>query len=327
METINPNSLYALGMLYGKGDIFFNDVNLCKLRFGIKYRRPNIASLRSDNLRRDTKAEKLSPSVAQGVFNEFADLSRIFESSFGVQIRLEPLPTDVNSWNKKLITLESGAINTSSKILKELFNQPKINSSTLQHVPTYLFNKTMSSEFVKAFLQGVCDSAGLPPSEATSLYGGSGIPRVQIELEWRRWYVPIEICRLFQRRLEIPIQMINWGHPNTRGQNSYRGQNHQFRIYAQYFKKLNFRMKFKKQELKNLLDRISLRTDRDDFYPDSAIRKAKNPPHKCILHNENDKDLPDELNNLHFTNPAAYQIYNILKKKSYPLEHENNIND
>ena len=101
-------------------------------------------------------------------------------------------------------------------------------------------------------MQGIADSAGLPPSENSSGFGRSGIPRVQIELEWARWYIPVEVCRLFQRRLQIPVQMINWGHPNVRGKNSYRGQNHQFRIYLQYFKSLNFRLKFKKDELNNL---------------------------------------------------------------------------
>lgn len=327
MDPINPNSLYALGMLYGKGDIIFNSNQTCNLRFGIKYRRPLVASLRSDNQRRNTVAERLSPSVAQEIFNEFVDLSGRFESSFGVPIKLERLPTDVNSWDKKLITLQSDEIDVGSGILKKMFSQNKISLSTLQHVPKYLFDETTPIEFVKAFLQGICDSAGLPPSENSSLFGRKGIPRVQIELEWRRWYVPIEVCRLFQRKLKIPIQMINWGHPLVRGQESYRGQNHQFRINAQYFEILNFRFNFKKRELKNLLQRISRRTNGISFYPDSAVRRTRISPHKCNHHNEGDKDLPTELINLHFDNPINYQIYNILKKKSYPLEQNSNFND
>ena len=328
MEYRDSNTLYALGMLYGKGDILFNsDGSSCKLIFEIKYRRPRTASLRSDNKRRDLTSEMLSPPVTVDVFNDFKDLSRIFTQSFGVRIDLEPLPNDVNSWNKKRIILESEDIKTDSKILKQLFDKDKIDNTTLQHVPMYLFDKKTSKQWVIAFLQGVCDAAGLPPSEASSAYGSNGPIRVQIELEWGRWYLPVEICRLFQRKLSIPIQMINWGHPNSRGTNSYRGQNHQFRIYAQDFKILDFRLRFKKTELDNLLSRVQSRSSVKGFYPKNITKKAKLPPYPCNKHNENDPDLPLELRGKHFE--RNYQIYDALKSSCYPLKtiEDNNYND
>ena len=62
--------MYALGMLYGKGDIIFDKKKgKCTLRFGIRYKRPKVAAKRSDNLKKNTTAE--------------ADLSRSFKQEHG----------------------------------------------------------------------------------------------------------------------------------------------------------------------------------------------------------------------------------------------------
>ena len=119
MEPINPDSLYALGMLYGKGDIIFNANHTCNLRFGIKYRRPLVASLRNDNRRKNTSEERLSPSVASNVFNEFVGLRNKFMMSFGVPVELELIEQDLTSWNRKTIILQTNKINIDSNILKK----------------------------------------------------------------------------------------------------------------------------------------------------------------------------------------------------------------
>jgi hypothetical protein len=110
--------------------------------------------------------------------------------------------------------------------------------------------------------------------------------------------------------------MINWGHPNIRGEKTYRGQNHQFRIYAQYFKNLNFRLKFKSIELENLLSKIKIRKEQINFYPQNIKQEAKKEPYPCVSHNEDDIDIPEELRNLHFN--KNYQIYETLKLNSSP---------
>ena len=85
--------------------------------------------------------------------------------------------------------------------MKKLFGADKITSATLQHVPSYLFDAPIV--LVQSFIQGIFDAAGLPPSESSSAFGAKGLARVDLELPFARWYVPVEVCRLLQRRLSI----------------------------------------------------------------------------------------------------------------------------
>ena len=324
--------MYALGMLFAKGDIIFlKKQRKCKLRFGIKYKRPQVASKRSDNLKKNTASETLSKSISLSVFNEFLKLKSKLTEELGVNVELDLIPDELESWDTKTIFLETAELETNSPIILKLFNTTsRINPSILQHIPNYLFDesKTTKSDVV-GFLQGVADASGLPPSTTTS-YLGTGSdksPRLQFELVHDRWYVPVEICRLFQRRLGIPVQGINWGHPSIRGVFTWKTQNHQFRIFAvdSIFGGFTFQLDHKKDSLAALLKETkalkkSKRKKEVKFYPDSS-RKPKKLPLTIKKKPFNDPDIPEPLQNLHFGSFATgrkkikkYNKYKFTKK-------------
>ena len=317
--TINPTSMYALGMLYGKGDIIFDKKKgKCTLRFGIRYKRPKVAAKRSDNLKKNTTAEKHSESVSYAVFNEFTQLRKKLKTTLDVNVDLDFLPQQIDEWDTKTIFLNTAKLDTNSPIVLELFDTTsRIDPSILQHVPNYLFDKSKTTKAdVVGFLQGVADASGLPPSTTTSYKstGKDASPRLQFELVHDRWYIPVEICRLFQRRLEIPVQGINWGHPSIRGVFTWRTQNHQFRIFAADILAggFNFQLKFKKNSLAELLKETSTSGSKKPekkkiFYPDAA-RQAKRLPLTIKKKPFNDPDIPEVLQNLHFGSFATRRM-------------------
>jgi len=302
--------MYALGMLYAKGDIIFHKKQRkCTLRFGIKYKRPNVAAKRSDNLKKNTTAEKNSESVSYAVFNDFTRLQKQLEKELDVKIDLDFLPENIKEWDTKIISLETSELDTDSPIILELFDTTsRIDPSILQHVPNYLFDESKTTKLdVSGFLQGVADASGLPPSTTTSYMTTTkdAKPRLQFELVHDRWYIPVEICRLFQRRVEIPVQGINWGHPSVRGVVTWRTQNHQFRIFAADILAggFNFQLKFKKDSLAELLKETSTSGSKKPekkktFYPRG--RQPKRLPLTIKKKPFNDLDIPKPLQNLLF---------------------------
>lgn len=306
---IREDETYAIGMLFGKGDILFSTTrDLCNLQFGIRFRRPTVHALRRDNISVPTTGGG-TISIQRSVFNEFRYLEQRFTRVFGVRISLQPLPPERSTWERKGIFLRSDDLSIRAGRLQDLFGVSEVTRDTLQHIPTELLDPSKPLNIIKAFLQGITDSCGLPPSEVSSAYSGGGTPRLQIELEWRRWYIPVEVCRLFQERLGISVNMINYGHPLIRGINSYRGQNHQFRIYLDQpgIDRTIFRLNFKQQAFKTLLNRLNIRIQRRELCP-SGKRFATKLPIHCRRHNENDRDLPTQLRNIHFFKPRNYQI-------------------
>lgn len=306
---LTSDELYMLGMLYGKGDIMITETgNECIFTFKIKYRRPSIDALRSDNVsvpRAMTTVSNITIEVS--VFNEFNDLRRNIENILGVNVDLKPIVPRgrriSNGWEMKQMTLQTARMRTNSRILTRLFDVDLITHDTVQHIPSYLFDEDMPHNLILSFIQGFCDACGLPPSEVSAAYSGTGRQRVQLEPNWNRWYIPIEVCRLFQTRLNMRVNMINWGHPLIRGVNSYRSQNHQMRVWLDTITTNIFRLSFKREALESLIERRGTTSADDISYCPQHIRNRGFIIYRCNDHNEDDPDLPEELRNIHMDSP------------------------
>jgi hypothetical protein len=302
--NFHADEAYMLGMLYGKGDILINDSGTeCELIFKIKYRRPSVDALRTDNINVPLVSVNNIP-IEVAVFQEFQDLRRSFQNFLGTTVDLRLINSGgrkKDNWEMKQVILNTGRFRTNSGIIRRLFDCDRITAETIQHIPNYFFDDNISTNLVLTFIQGFSDACGLPPSEVTAAFGGRGIQRIQLEPNWRRWYVPIEICSLFQTKLEIPVNMINWGHPLIRGINSYRGQNHQIRIRLDSINTNLFRLSFKSEAFEGLLDRTGRCTANQGIYNfcPSQVSQSSFYIHRCGNHNENDSDLPVEVRGIH----------------------------
>ena len=313
-SKINSTTMYALGMIYAKGNIQFDRNKNCKLIFEIKYRKPSVSSERSDNISRNNvvQTNQNNDSVSQSVYNEFVKLRNNFKKEFDIPVELDLLPENRASWNKKSMTLVTESMSVNDSNLLELFDTDIIDKSTLQHVPNYLFDTSNTSlALVKSFLSGAADACGIPPDPNTSAFGtgDKNQPRLDLDISRDRWYVAVEICRLFQRRLGIPVSYINFGHPSVRGPWTHK-QNHQLRIFLYFINETKYHsFNFSLEHKKKALEKMKAAAKKSDLdapvnqhkFPDNPRgKKPKRVPLTINKYPFNDPDMPEELHNKHF---------------------------
>ena len=112
-------------------------------------------------------------------------------------------------------------------------------------VPAIIFQ--VPREIQLEYIRGFAD-ASATPSHSDYVQYGSGSPkfhRIVLQVTHDNWTLPIQICRLLQTNLEVPVQHILWGHPNLRdpkgrGKKQQWAKEHRIRIYAQDFLRVGF---------------------------------------------------------------------------------------
>lgn len=112
-----------------------------------------------------------------------------------------------------------------------------------------------SPEEVKIeFMRGIADAGGF--IRHSNNYMGHK-RRVYIEVNNRNWSLPIQLCWILQRGLGVPVQLIQWGHPNTRTPGVQTGRSwakeHQLKIFAEHFRKVGFHIEYKQQILEEFV--------------------------------------------------------------------------
>ena len=135
------------------------------------------------------------------------------------------------------------------KILLELFGKEfHFHSGSIPHAIS-----NFDSEFKIEFINGLLDTAGF-------CNAGGWLPRKGKTSEVRQrayfqvvrnWKLTVEIDNFLRQEFNIPIQTIDWGHPNIRdgnlveakaGKSSAYAREHQLKIYPEYLKQFKFRI-------------------------------------------------------------------------------------
>lgn len=156
-----------------------------------------------------------------------------------------------------------------------------------------------STSIKKSFVRGMADAAAEIGLGADHPWNKKH--RVVIAFN-ENWILPIQLCRLLQNDLKVPVDGILWGHPNIRDpqvRNPRVGiREHQFRIYSEAFEKIGFDIGYKNEILEELV-----KDDRDNhpgkihFCNLSAReRRTKKKRHP----QEKNKNLPKTLYGCHF---------------------------
>ena len=157
------------------------------------------------------------------------------------------------------------------------------------HIPqeVSLFEKQMQIEFINGLLDtsGFCNAGGWLPRKGKN----SEIrQRVYFQVV-RNWGLVVEIDNFLRSEFGIPIQTIDWGHPNIRdpnlvdaraGKSSSYAREHQIKIYPEYLKDFRFRISSKQKMLDELLAHNIFGgfSNREDWFPPSKINSFK-PDH------------------------------------------------
>lgn len=168
---------------------------------------------------------------------------------------------------------------------------------------TELFNISVDEK--KELLRGIADVTGYI-RKSNIAFGQIGAHRVYIEIPGN-WQMVIDIANML-KDLNIPVQTIDFGHPNFRdsnmkkyneGKQNYWKKEHQLKIYANVFMPVGFNIKHKQKALETytqeLLENINIDSTHK-FYWEKAVRTKNKPTHPA----ENDMSLPECIRGKHY---------------------------
>ncbi len=166
-----------------------------------------------------------------------------------------------------------------------------------------LYNITTDEK--KELLRGMSDVTAYI-RKSNMAFGQDGCHRVYIEIPGN-WQMVIDISNML-KELDIPVQTIDFGHPNFRdsnlkkynqGKSYYWKKEHQVKIWANEFMPIGFNIVHKQRTLESYSDELLEYLDEEKthkFYWEKAIRKKDKPIHPM----ENDESLPDKIRGKHF---------------------------
>lgn len=165
-----------------------------------------------------------------------------------------------------------------------------------------LFN--ISTDEKKELLRGIADVTG-HIRKSNAAFGQKG-HRVYIEIPGN-WQMVIDIANML-KELDIPVQTIDFGHPNFRDSNvekynegkfNYWKKEHQIKIYANVFLPVGFNIKHKQRALEKYAKELLQYMKPDStykFYWEKIVRRKQKPSHPA----ENDTSLPEAIRGKHY---------------------------
>lgn len=166
-----------------------------------------------------------------------------------------------------------------------------------------LFNITTDEK--KELLRGIADVTAYI-RQSNIAFGQDGCHRVYIEIP-ANWQMVIDISNML-KSLDIPVQTIDFGHPNFRdsnlkkyneGKHMYWKKEHQVKIWANEFLPIGFNIEHKQRALETYAEELLDYLDENKthkFYWEKPIRKREKPIHPM----ENDQSLPYKIRGKHF---------------------------
>lgn len=183
------------------------------------------------------------------------------------------------------------------QVSKLFFNKSSFDSFI---IPNEMYSE--SKENKVEFVNGLLDAAGFFNAGGWFVRKGKhGNSRMRAYFQIvRNWKMPVLICNFLKSELQLPIQTIDWGHPNIRDSNmkDYYNSNplswsreHQVKFLPEYYNIFKLKMKHK-QEMFNELVAHNLKVDfdsNDDCNPPNPISKGQLKPYHL---GESDTRIP-----------------------------------
>ncbi|PKA82456.1 hypothetical protein ATE92_0585 [Ulvibacter sp. MAR_2010_11] len=272
---LTPDISYLLGLITGRGEIQYNvDIKRIVIDFEYKTQKVIAGSLSLD--------QKL----------------HIQTSLDSVVIRLQNMGINVQkdvSDKKISLALKWEKEDISWLFIKFLINGTRFSYHNFQ-IPEPIFDTSDTNK--KEFLRGLSDVTAYVRDSNKDQRGKH---RVYIEISNKNWYIPPQLCQLFQS-LNIAVQYIGYGHPNLRSSKSKStttswAKEHQMKIFAEDFEKVGFYISHKNEVLQELsVYNKKNFTNSQKLCDGTSQRKAS----KRIHPHETHEKLPQELQGKHF---------------------------
>lgn len=276
---MNNQMAYLVGMILGNGEVQ-RDVNSTTITIEIPHK----------NLRDDEGLE-----VSVYVKSSLADIRSVIEPLLG-----HSLPISQTKSVTRVSFTKPNEDYTMREILRFIGNG--IHHSTMT-MNDELFN--MSTDEKKELLRGVADVTGYI-RKSNNAFGQDGCHRVYIEIPGN-WQFVIDIANML-KTLDIPVQTIDFGHPNFRDSNlkkynegkpNYWKKEHQVKIWANEFLPIGFNIVHKQRALERYAEELLDYLDEEkthQFYWEKPVRLRNKPIHPM----ENDDSLPEKIRGKHF---------------------------
>lgn len=276
---MNNQMAYLVGMILGNGEIQRNQ------------RETTITiEIPHKNLRDDAGLE-----VSVYVKSSLADIRGVIEPLLG-----HSLPISQTKTATSISFTKPNEDYTMREILR--FIGSGIHHSTMT-MNNELFNITTDEK--KELLRGVADVTGYI-RKSNKAFGEEGHHRVYIEIPGN-WQFVIDIANML-KKLDIPVQTIDFGHPNFRDSNlkkynegkpKYWKKEHQVKIWANEFLPIGFNIVHKQRALEIYAEELLEYLDEKKthkFYWEKPIRLKNKQIHPM----ENDVSLPEKIRGKHF---------------------------
>ena len=276
---MNNQMAYLVGMILGNGEIQRN-TDSTTITIEIPHK----------NLRDDDGLE-----VSIYVKSSLADIRGVIEPLVG-----HSLPISQTKTVTSISFTKPNKDYTMREILRFIGNGVHHSTMTMNDE---LFNITTDEK--KELLRGVADVTGYI-RKSNKAFGEEGHHRVYIEIPGN-WQFVIDIANML-KRLDIPVQTIDFGHPNFRDSNlkkynegkpNYWKKEHQVKIWANEFLPIGFNIVHKQRALEGYAEELLEYLDEKKthkFYWEKSIRLKNKPSHPM----ENDVSLPEKIRGVHF---------------------------
>ena len=276
---MNTQMAYLIGMILGNGEIQRrNDTTTITIELPHK------------NLIDDEGRE-----VAIYVKSSLADIRNVIEPLVG-----QTLPISETSRATQFSFTKPNEDYTMREIMR--FIGSGVHHSTMT-MNSELFGMTTDEK--KELLRGMGDVTGYI-RRSNMAFGNDGAHRVYIEIPGN-WQLIIDIANML-KDLDIPVQTIDFGHPNFRdsnlkkyneGKKYYWKKEHQVKIWANEFLPIGFNIVHKQRALERYADELLDYLDENkthEFYWEKKIRRKEKPFHPMV----NDASLPESIRGKHY---------------------------
>jgi hypothetical protein len=281
LDYIDEDVAYFIGLIVARGEIS-EQGGVKRISIEFPFRNLEVEGVERKIVQKDKILLSLDNVISR--INELADVNvRKIESEHSVHLVLETLKNTMFLRNVKMLL--------------------KGKSSYYEfEIPEQIFEAEESVK--KEFIRGFADVAGSARWANRNRWGKC---RVYLDVlnNPSNWHLPVQICHLLQDHLGIPVDVIQWGHPNTRdpsmkeykaGRKDAWAREHQIKIFADDFEKIGFYMKHKQEILEELAEYNRRKGfEKADFC--KPPKKAKNKPKHP---SENSEKLPKEIRGKHY---------------------------
>ena len=278
VDYLDPDVAYFLGLLVAMGQISESN-GVRRIVFEFPFRNLKVEGIKL----RFTQKNEILIGLRQSI-RRIAELT-------------EATPSETDTDTSVVLTIESLKNTMFWRIIRLLTGG---KSSYYEFdIPPVIYQA--GDTIKKEFLRGYADVAAYARK---GNYDIQGKHRVYFDVLNPNWHLPVQLCHLLQDHLKIPVQTIDYGHPNSRdpklkeykkGRLEAWAREHQIKVYCDAFQKVGFYMQHKQKILEELAKANIKEFGRSKTFCDPP--KTGEP--KKVHPGEKSTKLPPELRGVH----------------------------